>query len=384
MDLDFSEEQQLLRETVRRLCAEYAPVSAVRAMEDDPTGFPAELWKQLGEVGVNGLLIPEEFGGSAQSMVDAAIVYEELGRALAPSPHFVSAVVSASALLAAGSDEQRKAWLPKIASGEAILTPAWLEPDGGFGPKGVQLEAKAEGSGFVLRGVKRHVAFASAATRLVVLARTGAGIRDVDLFLVDPRAQGITLTQQRSLAADAQYKVEFANVRVAASDRIGAAGSGWNTWDAVMHDAIILLAAWAMGGAERGLEITVQYAKDRKQFDKPLGAFQSISHYLADAATAVDGGKTLVYEAAWARATGRKIARLAPMAKLFACQTYRDVTAMCQQVWGGVGFTIEYDIQLYFRRAKQLQITWWDTPYLEELVAADVLDGDGPVRVASW
>ncbi len=384
MDLDFSEEQQLLRETVRRLCAEYAPISAVRAMEDDATGFPAELWKQLSEVGVCGLLIPEEFGGSAQSMVDAVIVYEELGRALAPSPHFVSAIVSASALLAAGSDEQKKAWLPKIASGEAILTPAWLEPDGGFGAKGVQLEAKADGAGFALSGVKRHVAFASAATRLVVLARTGAGVRDVDLFLVDPRAQGVTLTQQRSLAADAQYKVEFANVRVAASDRIGAAGSGWNTWDAVMHDAIILLAAWAMGGAERASEITVQYAKDRKQFDKPLGAFQSISHYLADAVTAVDGGKTLVYEAAWARTTGRKTARLAPMAKLFACQTYRDVTAMCQQVWGGVGFTIEYDIQLYFRRAKQLQITWWDTAYLEELVAADVLDGDGPVRVASW
>ena len=384
MDLDFSDEQQQLRETVRRLCAEYAPISAVRAMEDDATGYPAELWKQLGEVGVNGLLIPEEFGGSAQSMVDAVIVHEELGRALAPSPHFVSAIVSASALLAAASDAQKASWLPKIASGEAILTPAWLEPDGGFGPTGVQLEAKASGDGFVLSGVKRHVAFASAATRLLVLARTGAGTRDIDLFLVDPRAQGVTLSQQRSLAADAQYKVEFANVRVAAADRIGAAGSGWNTWDAVLHDAIILLAAWAMGGAERALEITVDYAKERKQFDKPLGAFQSISHYLADAATAVDGGKTLVYEAAWARATGRRIARLAPMAKLFACQTYRDVTAMCQQVWGGVGFTIEYDIQLYFRRAKQLQITWWDAPYLEELVAADVLDADGPVRVASW
>ena len=384
MDLDFSEEQELLRETVRRLCTEYAPIAAVRAMEDDATGFPAELWKQLGEVGVCGLLIPEAFGGSAQSMVDAAIVYEELGRALAPSPHFVSSVVAASALLAAGSDAQKKAWLPKIASGEAIVAPAWLEPDGGFGPKGVQLTASPSGDGFVLSGAKRHVAFASAATRLLVLARTGAGATDVDLFLVDPRSAGVTLTQQRSLAADAQYKVEFANVRVAAGDRVGAAGSGWQTWDAVMHDAIILLAAWAMGGAERALEITVQYAKDRKQFDKPLGAFQSISHYLADAATAVDGGKTLVYEAAWARATGRNVARLAPMAKLFACQTYRDVTAMCQQVWGGVGFTIEYDIQLFFRRAKQLQITWWDAPYLEERIAADVLDGDGPVRVASW
>ena len=143
-----------------------------------------------------------------------------------------------------------------------------------------------------------------------------------------------------------------------------------------MHDAIILLAAQAIGGAERALEITVQYAKDRKQFDKPLGAFQAIAHYLSDATTAIDGGKALVWEAAWARASGRSTARLAPMAKLFACQTYRDVTAMAQQVWGGVGFTLEYDIQLYFRRAKQLQISWWDTRYLEELVARRVLDAD--------
>jgi alkylation response protein AidB-like acyl-CoA dehydrogenase len=196
----------------------------------------------------------------------------------------------------------------------------------------------------------------------------------VDLFLLDPRAPGVTLTQQRSLASDTQYQVELANARVSAADRIGAAGSGWRSFEAVMHDGIILLAALAMGGAERALEITVQYAKDRKQFDKPLGAFQAISHYLADAATSIDGGKTLVYEAAWARAHGRPVERLAPMAKLFACQTWRDVTAMCQQVWGGVGFTIEYDIQLYFRRAKQLQITWWDTRTLEERVARTVLD----------
>ena len=133
-------------------------------------------------------------------------------------------------------------------------------------------------------------------------------------------------------------------------------------------------AAWAMGGMERAVEITVEYAKERTQFDKPLGAFQAISHYLADASTHVDGGKTLVYEAAWARDAGRSIEKLAPMAKLFACQSYRDATAMCQQVWGGVGFTIEYDIQLFFRRAKQLQVTWWDTRYLEELIATDILD----------
>ena len=141
-----------------------------------------------------------------------------------------------------------------------------------------------------------------------------------------------------------------------------------------MHDGIILLAAQAIGGADRALEMTVEYAKERQQFDKPLGAFQAIAHYLADAATEVDGGRTLVYEAGWARSTGRPVQRLAPMAKLFACDTFRSVTAMAEQVFGGVGFTLEYDIQLYFRRAKQLQLSWWDTRYLEELIAADVLD----------
>ena len=380
MDLDWSEEQELLRETVRRVCAEHAPVSRVRAMEDDPGGVPPAFWKQLGELGLLGVLIPEEYGGAGQSLLEAAIVYEEFGRSLAPSPHFASCVVGAGVLLAAGSDSQRREWLPRIASGEAILAPAWLEPDGGFGPRGVRLEARRDGEGFVLTGTKRHVPCASAATRLLVLARSGPGEAEIDLFLLDPHAPGVRLLQQRSLAGDTQYQVVLEAVRLPASARVGAPGSGWATWERVLHDGIILLAAQAMGGAERALEITVEYARERKQFDKPIGAFQAIAHYLADAATAVDGGRTLVYEAAWARASGRSIARLAPMAKLFACQTYRDVTAMCQQVWGGVGFTIEYDIQLYFRRAKQLQITWWDTHHLEELVAADVLDGDAPFR----
>ena len=142
-----------------------------------------------------------------------------------------------------------------------------------------------------------------------------------------------------------------------------------------MLDGIVLLAAQAIGGARYALDITVQYAKDREQFDKPLGAFQAIAHYLADAATAVDGARDArVRGGVGARRTAGSIERLAPMAKLFACKTFRDVTAMAQQVFGGVGFTLEYDIQLYFRRAKQLQISWWDDRDLEELIAATVLD----------
>jgi alkylation response protein AidB-like acyl-CoA dehydrogenase len=376
VDLDFSDEQEALRSLARDLCSDLAAVDSVRAMEDDPKGYTDAFWKALGEVGLIGAGLPEEHGGSAQSMIETAIVYEEFGRSLAPSPHFASAVVSAGALLAAGSDAQQRDWLPEIASGTAILAPAWLEPDSGFGPKGVQLRAVRDGDALLLSGRKRHVPFASSAQRLLVLARTGDALEAIDLLLVDPTTDGVVLTQQKSLASDTQYQVDFRDVRVPLADSLGGQsdGRGWQAWDAVMLDSVIALAASAIGGASRALEMTLQYAKDREQFGKPIGAFQSIAHYLADAHTRVEGGRTLVYQAAWARAEGRSTAELAPMAKLIACQTYRDLTAMCQQVWGGVGFTVEYDIQLYFRRAKQLQLSWWDRSYLEERIARVVLD----------
>ena len=177
-----------------------------------------------------------------------------------------------------------------------------------------------------------------------------------------------------SISSDTQYRVDFDGVAVSAADRIGAAGSGWATWQSVMDDAMILQAAYANGGCEHALDITVQYSKDREQFDKPLGAFQALAHDMADAKTALDGSKVLNYEAAWAHSLGRPVTKLAAMSKLFACNTYRDTTAMAQQIFGGVGFTLEYEIQLYFRRAKQQQITWNDTRRCEDLVAAAVLD----------
>jgi alkylation response protein AidB-like acyl-CoA dehydrogenase len=377
LDLAFTDEQEMLREVVRSVLAEHAPPAVVREMEDHPVGYPAGLWTHLGALDLLGLLLPEAHGGSGMSLLEGVVLYEELGRALAPTPHFVSCVASAGALVAGGSDAQRAEWLPRIASGEAVLTPAWVEPDGGHGPRGVQTRAAARdgGSRFTLTGVKRHVGFAAAATRLVVLARTGDGERDVDLFLVDPRADGVTLTQQHTIASDTQYRVDLDGVQVGAADRIGAAGSGWDTWTAVRDDALILLGAWAVGAADRTQDMTVQYAKDREQFGKPIGAFQSIAHYLADRQAELDGARTLVHEAAWARATDRSVARLAPMAKLFACTVLREVTATAQQIHGGNGFTLDYDVQLYFRRAKALQISWWNDRDLEELIAADVLDG---------
>jgi len=374
LNLDFTEEQDMLREMVRGVCEQYANLDVVRAMEDDAVGYPVDLWAQLAELGILGMTIPEEHGGSGMTMQEGVVVYEELGRALAPLPHLVSAVVSAGAILTGGSAEQIAEWVPKLASGEAIFTPAWTEPDNGFGPKGVQVEAVADGDGFTITGTKQHVYFASSAQRLIVLARTGAEPAAIDLFLVDPAADGVTLTQKMSISSDTQYRVDFAGVKVSAADRIGPAGSGWATWQTVMNDAMILQAAYANGGNEHALDITVQYSKDREQFDKPLGAFQALSHDMADAKTALDGSKVLNYEAAWAHSLGRPVTKLAAMSKLFACNSYRDTTAMAQQIFGGVGFTLEYEIQLYFRRAKQQQITWNDTRTCEDLIAAAVLD----------
>jgi alkylation response protein AidB-like acyl-CoA dehydrogenase len=371
MDLDFTPEQDMLREAVAGVCARYAGLDVVRAVENDPVGYPDKFWEQLAELGLLGMTLPEHYGGSGMTMLDAMVVYTELGRALAPSPHFVSSVMSAGVILRTGSDAQRDEWLPAISAGEVIVTPAWLEPGRGFGPTGVQLSAEADGGGWLLTGTKRHVQFASAADRLLVLAHTVDG---PTFFLVDPKHPGITLTQQLTISSDTQYHVDFDNVRLDADALVGEPGGAWPVWDETMHDGIILLAAQAVGGAQYAHAITTQYAKDRHQFDKPLGAFQSLAHYLSDAVTAVDGAETLVWEAAWARTSGRSIDKLAPMAKLFACQTFRDVTATAQQIFGGVGFTLEYDIQLYFRRAKQLQVSWWNDRYLEELVAHQVLD----------
>ncbi len=374
LDLDFTEEQEMLREMVRGVCAQHAGGDVIRSLEDDADGVARELWSQLAELGLLGLMLPEEHGGGGSTLLDGVVLYEELGRALAPVPHLESCVLAAGALLLAGSDEQVAAWLPAIASGSSIIVPAWLEPGDGYSPLGVQLTARADGDGFVLDGTKSHVRFASASDQLLVLARTGPGATDIDLFLVAPDAAGVQLDQQHSLAADTQYRVSFSGVRVAAASRVGDAGSGWVTWSKVMEQAMVLVAAQANGGAEYALEITNQYAKDREQFDKPLGAFQAISHYLADARTNVDGSKLLTYEAAWAESTGRPLRRLAPMAKLFAGNTFREVTAMAQQVFGGVGFTLEYEIQLYFRRAKQLQLSWNDSRRCEELIADVVLE----------
>lgn len=346
MDLDFTPEQDLLRESVRRTCERHCGLDVVRKLENDEIGYSPALWGALDEL---GLLDVDEL-----SMLDLAIAYEELGRALVPSPHLVSTVLARGLLRRLGATPDA-----------GITSIAWLEPGGGYTPAGVTASVE-DGR---LTGRKWHVPFARAADQLLVWARQSG---DLTLVAVPPSSAGVTLTQQLTVAGDTQYDVRFDAAPV---DIVGSGDTAWAAWEETLRDGAVLLAAQAVGGARAALDLAVGYAKTRRQFDKPLGAFQAIAHYLADAATAVDGAQTLAWEAAWARDESRpEFARLAPMAKLYAGRTFRDVTAMAVQVFGGVGFTVDFDVQLYFRRAKSLQLNWWDDRALEGQIAAAVLD----------
>lgn len=387
MDLRLSEEQLLLRETMREVCARYATPLLVREMEDDPVGYRADLWRELADVGVLGILVPEEHGGAGLTEVEAALVCEELGRSLCPSPFVVSSVLSARLIERGGSAEQQERLLPVLAEGGHVVTLAWVEPGRGSGPDGVQLRAERAGGGHRLSGSKILVPFASSADHLLAPARTVDGIT---LFLVDRAAPGLTYRQVPTLASDASYRVDFDAVAVAEEARLGPDGSGWPLFEDAMNDALIALAAVAVGGAARAHELGTAYAKERVQFDRPIGSFQAVAHPLAEMAMEIEGARVLVYEAASTRAAGGPLGPLAAMAKLYACDVFRRTTKVAHQVFGGIGFTREIDIQLYYRRAKQLEITWWGPRDLEERIARAELDGERPFvtvdgeRDGSW
>jgi alkylation response protein AidB-like acyl-CoA dehydrogenase len=373
VDLDFNEEQVMLRDTARGICQELCPSAVVRAMEQDEAGYSAPFWGQLSELGITSLGIPEAHGGMAWGALEMAIVYEEFGRSLAPSPHWASCVLSAKLLELAGTDAQQNALLPAIASGDAIIVPAWLEPKNGFGAEGVQMRVVKNGDGYVLNGTKLMVQFASSATQLLVLARSGEGVEDVIGLLVDPKASGVTLTRTRNHADDALYQVDFNNVAVTAADVLETK-KFWNAWDEAMTRSIVAQAAQAIGGAEAIHSMATEYSKQRIQFGKPIGSFQAIAHYLADMIVKIEGAKVLVYQAAWAMDNGKPYQKLAAQAKLQACNVFREASAVGVQIHGGFGFTSEGDPQLYFRRAKHWQMINWDSSYLEKRIAALILD----------
>jgi alkylation response protein AidB-like acyl-CoA dehydrogenase len=374
VDFGFSEEQEMLRESARGLLEKECPPAAVRRLMEDERGYDPALWKKMAGLGWTGLTIPEEFGGAGLTYVDLALVMEEMGRALLPSP-FIWTTMAAEAIRRAGSEAQKRAILPKIAAGETIATIAWMEPPGSWDAAGITAAAQKTADGFKLDGVKLFVNDAHLADLMIVAARTGGAREDgVTLFALDARRGGIeivplkTMDQTRKLS-----EVRLNGVRAGADEMIGTMGGGWKTLAETIDRGKVMIAAEMMGGAQKALEMSVEYAKVRVQFGRPIGSFQAVQHKCANMMVDVESAKSAVYYAAWA--VSNEVAEsplAAALAKAAASDAYRRVTADAIQVHGGIGFTWDHDLHLYFKRAKSSEFTFGDATWNRELVAQGI------------
>jgi alkylation response protein AidB-like acyl-CoA dehydrogenase len=373
MNFGFNEEQELLRNTARKFFENECGSDTVRRLMETPEGISAELWKKLAEQGWLGLIYPETYDGMGLGLVDLVVLMEEMGRAVAPGPYFSTVLLGGLAILEAGGDGQKKEWLPKIAAGDRRVALAWMEPSAQLGPAGVTLTAVEKGGKYTLSGTKLFVHDAHTADALVVAARTrpGAGADGVSLFLLPKGAKGLevtllpTMDQTRKLC-----EVTCADVTVGADALLGAAGSGWAPLSRVLDRATVALCAEMCGGAQKVLDMTVEYAKIRQAFGRPIGSYQGVKHRAADMLVDVENSKSITYYAAWALDEGSPEAPLAvSMAKAYVSDAFRRVAAAGIQLHGGIGFTWEHDLHLYFKRAKGSEFTFGDATHHRERVA---------------
>jgi alkylation response protein AidB-like acyl-CoA dehydrogenase len=370
MDLGLSEEQEMLKNAARDFLEKEVPEKYVRDMEEDEKGYSPEVWSKMAGLGWQGLIIPESYGGSDFGFLDLVVLLEEFGRALVPGP-FIPTVLATLAILEGGSEDQKKQYLPKIASGEQIGTLAVTEPSARWDAEGIQLKAEKSGDGYTLNGTKLFIPDAHVSDFMVVAARTGgSGENGITLFVVDTKSAGITTTVLKTIASDKQCEVKFENVKVPASAVLGAEGQGWKTLEQVQLKATVAECAYLVGLAQMDFEISVNYAKERVQFGRPIGSFQAIQHKCADMVTDVDGARFITYRAAWSVAEGEPDAALnVHMAKAWCSDATRRVVAHGQQIHGGIGFTKDYKIQLFFRRQKRSELMWGDGDFHREAVA---------------
>ncbi len=371
MNFAFSEEQEELRRTVRAFLESKSPSAEVRRLMETTEGYDPAVWNQMGaEMGLQGLAIPEEFGGQGFTFVELCIVLEEMGRVLLCGPFFSTVVLAANAILNAGTDAEKKALLPGIASGETKAALAFTEPSGKWDADGITMQASQSGSDWVLNGEKMFVLDGHVADLIVVVARTAGsnGTDGISFFTVAGDAAGLTRTALATMdQTRKQAKLEFANVK---ATPLGEAGTGWAALSKTLDQAAIALANEGVGGAQFVLDMSVQYAKDRVQFGRPIGSFQAIKHKCADMLLEVESGKSAAYYAAWAAAEDNdEVPVVAALAKAYVSDAYFHCTAENIQIHGGIGFTWEHDAHLYFKRAKSSEIFLGDATYHRELLA---------------
>jgi alkylation response protein AidB-like acyl-CoA dehydrogenase len=374
IDLTFTEQQQIIQATARDVFEKHSPPALARRYENSEDEFPRDLWRRMAELGWLGIGFPAAYDGLECGFLDMYVLYIELGRHLVPSPHLDTVALGGALVDALGDEAQKTRILPAVARGEAILSLAIMEPDGLYGPAGVTLAARRRGEDFVLTGTKVLVAYARSADRLVCAARTGGQASDahgISLFLIDPRAPGVTLERTPNMAGYPLYAVTFADVVVSGADGLGAVDEAWPVLDETMMKAAVLQSAMVVGAGERVLEMSADYAKTRVQFGQPIGKHQAVQYLVTDIAIHGHVARLLALQAAWRIDSGRSFLREASLAKAAASKAAAAMTFAAHEVHAGIGFMTDYDLQLYTQRGKHWEWNLGDHRHHLERVMAE-------------
>ncbi len=366
MNFAFTEEQEELRKTVRAFLDAKSAETDVRALMETTDGYDAAVWSQMGEqMGLQGLAIPEQYGGSGYSFVELGIVLEEMGRSLLCAPYYSTVVLAANTLLLSGDEAAKKAYLPGIAAGTTIATLAYTEPSGKWDESGITATASGSGSDFKITGTKSFVLDGHTAGLIIVAAKTGKG---TSLFAVEGNAAGLTRTALSTM--DQTRKQAKLELKDTPGKLIGTEGQGWSVLHKVLDLAAVGLAAEQVGGAQKVLNMAVEYAKVRVQFGRPIGSFQAIKHKCADMLLEVESAKSAAYYGMWCAAEmNEELPSVASLAKAYCSEAYFHATAENIQIHGGIGFTWEHPAHLYFKRAKSSELLFGDPTYHREQLA---------------
>lgn len=372
MDFDLSKPQQLLQKSARDFFKQECPAEKVRELMETPTAFDAKLWEGIADQGWTGLIVPEEFGGLGLGTVELAVVAEEMGRACLPSP-FISTVWASALVARSGSEGQKAQYLEAISSGKLIATVALQEATADWNPEAVQMKADRVGSNYQLNGRKEYVTDADVANVIFVIARTGA---DLIILPVSRHTEGVTVSLTPSVDPTRKlYAVDFANVVVPEGDALETGYRVKEALDAATGVATVALCAEMNGGMQWVLDATVEYVKTRMQFDKPIGIYQAVQHRCAEMVLYTESARSSVYYAAWALSENDPSAKLAvSMAKAYCSDSARETGNRGIQMHGGIGFTWEHNMHLYYKRAKSSEILFGDATYHRELIAKEVVD----------
>jgi 3-oxocholest-4-en-26-oyl-CoA dehydrogenase beta subunit len=373
MDFSFTEEQEMLRKIARDFLATECPKDLVRKMVKDEKGYTPDLWNKLAELGWTGLIIPEKYGGIGGSFLDVVALVEEMGRACLPGP-FHSSLIGTLALLKMGSEHQQAELLPKIASGELILTTAFSEPGTGYELDDLQCQATVDGNEYVINGTKLFVENAQVADLIVCAARSSHGTRQegIDLFLVDASSPNMSLTPIDTVAGDKQCQVIFKGVGIPESNRLGETHTGKDHIKRLLEIATVLKCAEILGGAQQVLDMTVTYAKERVQFDHPIGSLQAIQHHCANMMVDLEGMRYITYLAAWKVNENLPFSKDAAMAKSWCSDAYKRICDLAHQCHGAIGFCEDHDLPLYSKRAKASEFAFGDAQYQRRFVAKEI------------